>query len=138
MERFLTAIEEEAGRAGLPYQRSELAINQLSMTLATRYRQLAAAKFPGLAPTYERLVEAMVESVAARKPTGHLLKEIKTLEAVEMKGWSLREQLDRMYQTYLALCRQTRKVPLIAVNGRRAQGLIGAPSSSIPRLPASE
>ena len=30
-----------------------------------------------------------------------------------MGVWPLREQLDRMYQTHLALCRRTRKVPVI-------------------------
>ena len=62
---------------------------------------------------YERLVEAMVESVAPGKPEGHLLKEIETLEVGKMGVWPLREQLDWMYQTYLALCRRTRKAPLI-------------------------
>ena len=90
MELFVTAIEEEADRAGLPNKRYELAIKQLSITLATSYRRLAAAKFPGLAPTYERLVEAMVESVAPKKPAGHLWKEIKTLEAGKMGVWPLR------------------------------------------------
>ena len=55
----------------------------------------------------------MVESVAPGKPEGHLLKELKTLEAGTMGVWPLRKQLDRMYQTYLALCRRTRKVPVI-------------------------
>ena len=77
VELFLTAIEEETERAGLPDKLYELAINQMSITsitLATSYRQLAATKFPGLSPTYERLVEAMVESVTPGKPEGHLLK----------------------------------------------------------------
>ena len=30
-----------------------------------------------------------------------------------MGVWPLREQLDRMYQTYLALCRRSHKVPVI-------------------------
>ena len=85
----------------------------MSITLATSYRRLVATKFPGMPPTYERLVEAMVQSVALGKPEGHLLKEIKTLEAEKMGVWPLREQPDRMYQTYLALCSRTRKVPVI-------------------------
>ena len=85
----------------------------MSITLATSYRRFAVTKFPDLPPTYERLVEALVESVAPGKPNGHLLKEIKTLEAGKMGVWPLREQLDRMYHTYLALCRRTRKVPVI-------------------------
>ena len=100
MELFLTATEEEAERAGLPDKLYELAINQISITLATSYRRLAATKFP--------------ESVAPGKPEGHLLKEIRTLEAGKMGIWPLREQLDRMYQTYLALYRRIRKVPVIA------------------------
>ena len=55
----------------------------------------------------------MVESVASGKPEGHLLKEIRTLRAGKMKVWPLREQLDRTYQTYVALCRRTHKVPVI-------------------------
>ena len=113
VELFLIAIGNEAERAGLPDRRYELAINQMSITLATRYRRLAATKFPELPPTYERPVEAMVESVALGKPEGHLLKGIKTLEAKKMGSWPLREQLNRMYQTYLALYRRTRKVPMI-------------------------
>ena len=113
MELFLTAIEEEADRAGLPDKRYELGMNQMSITLATSYRRRAATKFPGLPPKYERLVENMVESVAPGKPEGQRVKEIKTLEAGRMGVWFLREQLDRMYQTYLALCRRTRKVPVI-------------------------
>ena len=113
VELFLTAIEEGAERAGLPDKLYELGINQVSRTLATSYRRLAATKFPGLPPTYEGLVEAMVESVARGKPEGHLLKEIRTLEAGKMGVWSLREQLDRKYQTYLALCRRTREVAVI-------------------------
>ena len=85
----------------------------MSIILATSYRRLAATKFPGLPPAYERLVEAMVESVAPGKPEGHLLKEIKTLEAGKMGIWPLRDQLDRTYQTYVALCRRNRKVPMI-------------------------
>ena len=77
------------------------------------YRRLAGTKFPGLSLTYERLVEAMVESVAPGKPDGHLLKDIRTLEAGNKGIWPLRKQLDRMYQTYLALCRRTRKGPVI-------------------------
>ena len=85
----------------------------MSIIRATSYRRLAATKFPGLPPTCERLVKARVESVAPEKPEGHLLKEIETLEAGKMGVWPLREQLDRMYQTYLALYRRTRKVPVI-------------------------
>ena len=113
VELFLTAIEEEAERAGLPDKLYELAINQMSISLATSYRRLAATKFPDLSPTYERLVEAMVESMAPGKPEGHLLKEIRTLEAGKMGVRPLREQLERIYQKYLALCRWTRKVPVI-------------------------
>ena len=113
VQLFRTAIEEEAERAGLPDKRYELAVNQMSITLTTSYRRLAATKFPGLPPTYERVVEAMVESVAPGKPEGHLLKAIKTLAAGKMGVWPLREQLDRMYQTYFALCRRTRIVPMI-------------------------
>ena len=51
--------------------------------------------------------------MAPGKPEGHLLKEIRILEAGKMGAWPLREQLDRMYQTYLALCRRTRNVPVI-------------------------
>ena len=36
---------------GLPGKLYELAINQLSITLATSYRWLSATKFPGLPPT---------------------------------------------------------------------------------------
>ena len=50
VELFLTAVEEEAERAGLPDRRYELAINQMSIILATSYRRLAATKFPGLSP----------------------------------------------------------------------------------------
>ena len=113
VELFLTAIEEEADREGLPDKSCEPAINQLSITLATSYRRRAATKFPGLPPKYERLVENMVESVAPGKPEGQRVKEIKTLEAGRMGVWFLREQLDRKYQTYLALCRRTCKAPLI-------------------------
>ena len=67
----------------------------MSITLAARYRRLAATKFVGLPRTYERLVEPMVDSVAPGKPEGHLLKEIKTLEAGKMGAWPLRERLDR-------------------------------------------
>ena len=55
----------------------------------------------------------MVESVAPGEPEGHLLKELKTLKAGNMGFWPLREHLDGIYQTYLALCRRTRKVPLL-------------------------
>ena len=114
VEPLLSAIEKEAERAGLPDKLYELAINQLSITLATRCRRLSATKFPGLPPTYERLVGAMVESVAPAKPENHLLKEIRTPEAGKMGIWPLREQLNRMHQrTYLALCRRTRNVPVI-------------------------
>ena len=86
----------------------------MSISLATRYRSLAATKFPGLPPTYERLIEAMVERVTPGQPEAHLVKEIKTLEAGKMGVWPLREQPDRMNRrTCLALCRRTRKVPLI-------------------------
>ena len=104
VELFLTAIQEEAEHAGLPNRRYELAINQMSINLATSYRRFAATKLPGLTATYGRLVEAMVESVAQGKPEGHLLKAIKELEAGKLGVWPLREQLDRMYQTDLALC----------------------------------
>ena len=113
MELFLTAIEKEAECAGLPDKLYKLATNQMSIALATSYRRLSATKFPGLSPTYERLVEATVESVAPGRPEGHLLKAIRILEYGKMGLWSLREQLDRMYQTRLALCRRTRKVPMI-------------------------
>ena len=55
----------------------------------------------------------MVESTAPGKSEGHLLKEIRTLEAEEVGVWPLREQLDWMYQTYLALYRRTTKIPMI-------------------------
>ena len=55
----------------------------------------------------------MVDGVAPGKPEGHILKEIETLEAGRMEIWTLREQLNRMYQTYLALCRRTRTIPVI-------------------------
>ena len=85
MELFLTAIEEEEERDNLQDKLYELAINQVSITLATSYRRLSATKFPGLSPTYERIVEeAMVESVAPGKPEGHLLKEIRIWEAGKM------------------------------------------------------
>ena len=84
----------------------------MSITLATSYRRLDGTKFPGLPPTYERLVEATVANVAPGKPEGHLLKEIKTLEAGKMSVGPTRERLDLMYQTYLALCRRTRKAPV--------------------------
>ena len=89
VELFLTAIEEETERAGLPDQPYELAINQMSIIRAASYRRLAATKFPALPPTYGRPVEAMVESVARGKPNGHLLKEIKTVEARKMGVWPL-------------------------------------------------
>ena len=47
--------------------------------------------------------------MASGKPEGHLLKEIKTLEAGKMEVSPLREHLDRMYQNCLALGRRTRK-----------------------------
>ena len=72
VELFLTAKEGEAERAGLQGKLYELAINQLSFTLAMRYRRLSATKFPGFPPSHERLAEAMVESVVPRKPQGHL------------------------------------------------------------------
>ena len=61
---------------------------------------------------YERIVDAMVESMAPGRSESHLLKEIRTLEAGKMRVGVLREQLDRMYQTHLALCRRTRKDPV--------------------------
>ena len=65
MERCLTAIEEEAERAGLQDKLYELDNNQVSITLATSYRPLSATKFSGLSPTYEKFVEeAIVERVA--------------------------------------------------------------------------
>lgn len=78
VELFLTAIEGEAERGGLQDRLYELAISQMSITLATSYRRLSATKLSGLPPTYERLVEAMVESAARGKPEGHLVKEIRT------------------------------------------------------------
>ena len=51
--------------------------------------------------------------MAPGKPESHLLKENRTLEAGKMGVWPLREQLDRMYQTYVAICRRIRKVPVI-------------------------
>ena len=51
--------------------------------------------------------------MAPGKPEGHLLKEIKTLEAGKMGVCPLQEQMDRMYQIYLVLCRWTRRVPVI-------------------------
>ena len=68
VELFLTAIEEEAERAGLPDKLYKLAINQMSITLATSYRRLSGTKFSGLPPTYERLVEAMVEAWLPESP----------------------------------------------------------------------
>ena len=50
MEVFLTAIEGEAERAGLPDKIYELAINQMSIILAASYRRPAASKFLGLPP----------------------------------------------------------------------------------------
>ena len=97
VELFLTATEKEAEHAGLPDKLYELAINQMSIAFAASYRQLAATRFPEFPPTYERLVEAMVERVAPAKPKGHLPKEIKTLEPGKMKAWTVREQLNRMY-----------------------------------------
>ena len=41
------------------------------------------------------------------------MKEIKTVEPGKKGVWHLREHLDRMHQMYLALCRPTRKVPMI-------------------------
>ena len=113
VEILLTAIEEEAGRAGLQDKLHELAINQMSITLATSYRRVSAIKFPGLPRIYERLVEAMVKGVAPGNPEGHFLKESRTLEVGTMGVWLLREQLDRMYQTYLDLRRRTHKGPVI-------------------------
>ena len=108
-----TAIEGEAERAGLQDKLYELAINQVSITLATNYRRLSATKFPGLPPSYEGLVESMVKTVALGEPDGHLLKEIKSLEVGNLVGLALlREELDRLYQTYLGLCRRTHKVPV--------------------------
>ena len=85
----------------------------MSSTLATSYCRLAATKLPGLPPTYERLVGATVDSVAPEKPEGRRMKETNTLDAGKMSAWPIWEQLDRMYQTYVALCRRTRKVPVI-------------------------
>ena len=83
-ELFLTAIAGEAERAGLQDKLSERATNQTSSTLATTYRRLSATKVPGLPPSYERLLDARVESVAPGTPEGHLLKEMKTAEARKM------------------------------------------------------
>lgn len=96
VELFLTAIEEEAGRAALQNKLYELATTNVSISPATSYRRLSATRFPGLPASYERLVEAMVECVAPGKPGGHLLKEIKTLDVGRMGVWPLREELDRM------------------------------------------
>ena len=128
MELFLTAIEE-AERTGLPDKLYELATNQVSLTLATSCLRLAATKFPGLPPMYERLVEAMVERVAPGKADGQLLKEIRTLQAARMGFWPLREQLDRIYQGCLALCRQTRKAPMIT-----EQIVVGIDLRYLPRI----
>ena len=117
VELFLTAIEEEAERAGLRHKIYKLANDQMSITLVMSYRRLSATKIPALSPTYERLVEAMVENVAPGKPEGHLLKGIRALEAEKMGVWPLREQFGRMYQTYLALCRRTSKAPKQIVVG---------------------
>ena len=68
VELFLTAIQQEAERADLPDKLYELTINQMSITLATSYRRLVPTKLPGLPSTYERPVEAMVESMAPGKP----------------------------------------------------------------------
>ena len=114
MELFLAAIEKAAEREGLPDKFYELAIKQRSIMLAASYSRLSATKCPGLPPTYERLVEAVVENVAPEKPEDHLLKKIRTLGAGQMGVWPLREQVDRMYQKYLALCRRTRKVPVLS------------------------
>ena len=62
VELFLTAIEEEVERVGLPDRRHELAINQMSIIRATSYRRLADTKFRGLPPTYERLVRVSPDS----------------------------------------------------------------------------
>lgn len=96
---FLTAIEGEAERVGLQNKLYELAINQMSITLAANYRRLSATKFLGLPASCEKLVETLVKSVAPGKPEGHLL--IKTLGVGKTGVWPLREQLDRIYQTYL-------------------------------------
>ena len=85
MKLFLTAIEEEEERAGLQGTLEELVLNQLSITLVTSYGGLSATTFPGLAPTYERLVEAIIESVAPGMPEGHLQKEAKTLKAAKIR-----------------------------------------------------
>ena len=53
----------------------------------------------------------MVESVAPGNPKGHLLKKIKALKVGNMGIRPLREQLDRIYQTYLACCRRIHKTP---------------------------
>ena len=85
----------------------------MSIILATSYHPLAATKFQGVPPTYQRVVEATVEHLGPGKPKGHRQKETKRLEAGKMGVCPIREQSDRRYQTYLALCRRTRKVPLI-------------------------
>ena len=82
VELFLTAIDEEAGRVCLPDKLHELAINQMRITLATRYRRFAATKFPGLPLTYERQAEAMVESVAPAKARGPSVERNQNL-----RGW---------------------------------------------------
>ena len=87
---------QTAERACTPDKLHELAINQMIITVATSYRRFAATKFPGLWPTYERLVDAMVQSLSPGKPEGYLLKQIRTLEAKKMEVWRNREQLYRM------------------------------------------
>ena len=85
MKLYLTAMDKKAQRAGLPERPYDLAINQMSITLAASYRRDGATTFPGLSPTYESLVESMLDSVAPGNPEGYVLKEIRTLEAGPMR-----------------------------------------------------
>ena len=112
-ELFLVAIEEGAERAGLQDKLYELSICQMSITLATGCHRLSGNKLPSLSRTYEGLVHAMVDRVPTGKPEGHFLTEIRTSEAGKMSLQPLREELDRIYQTYVALCHRNRTIPVI-------------------------
>ena len=99
----------------------------MSIRLATNCRSLSATKVPGLPASHERLVEAIVEGVAPRKPESHLLKEIQPSEVGKISVWPLREQLDRMNQTHLALFRRTHKNPVIT-----EKAVVGISLSNLP------
>lgn len=69
--------------------------------------------FPGAPLTYERLTDAVFESVAPGKPESYLFEEVKTIKPGSVDVWPLREQLSRRYRLYHSLCKKTQKHPAI-------------------------